>query len=61
MAAIGASFALACSVTATRAQTFEFGVWYSDHDFYAQHVRKWASEIEQRTHGRVKINLHFSH
>ena len=52
---------LASSVTATRAaQTFEFAVWYSDSDFYAPLVRKWASEIEKRTDGRVKINLHFS-
>ena len=43
-----------------RAETFEFAVWYSDRDFYADHVRRWASEIEKRTEGRVKINLHFS-
>ena len=48
------------SAKVTRAQTFEFAVWYSDHDFYAKDVREWASEIEKRTHGRVKINLHFS-
>ena len=43
-----------------RAETIEFAVWFSDRDFYAEHVRKWASEIEKRTEGRVKIKLHFS-
>jgi TRAP-type C4-dicarboxylate transport system substrate-binding protein len=43
-----------------RAETFEFAVWFSDRDFYADHVRWWASEIEKRTEGRVKIKLHFS-
>jgi TRAP-type C4-dicarboxylate transport system substrate-binding protein len=52
--------AAAASATAARAETFEFAVWYSDRDFYAEHVRHWASEIEKRTQGRVKINLHFS-
>lgn len=51
---------LASSVTPTLAQTFEFAIWYSDRDFYADHARRWASEIEQRTQGRVKIKLHFS-
>jgi TRAP-type C4-dicarboxylate transport system substrate-binding protein len=51
---------LAGSASATRAQTFEFAVWYSDRDFYAEHVRRWASEIEKKTQGRVKIKLHFS-
>lgn len=59
-AAAAAIVVLAGSATATRAQTFEFAVWYSDRDFYAEHVRNWASEIEKRTQGRVKINLHFS-
>jgi TRAP-type C4-dicarboxylate transport system substrate-binding protein len=58
---IGAAItAMTGSVTAVRAQTFEFAVWYSDRDFYADPVRKWAAEIEQRTQGRVKIKLHFS-
>ena len=43
-----------------RAETFEFAVWYSDRDFYADYVRTWASEIEKRTEGRVKMKLHFS-
>lgn len=51
---------LAGSAAPTAAQTFEFAVWYSDRDFYAEHVRHWVSEIEKRTQGRVKINLHFS-
>jgi TRAP-type C4-dicarboxylate transport system substrate-binding protein len=51
---------LATSATAVRAETFEFAVWYSDRDFYAEHARNWATEIEKRTQGRVKINLHFS-
>lgn len=42
------------------AETFEFAVWYSDRDFYADYARQWASEIEKRTEGRVKIKLHFS-
>ena len=46
--------------TTARAETIEFAVWFSDRDFYAGHVRKWASEIEKRTEGRVKIKLHFS-
>jgi TRAP-type C4-dicarboxylate transport system substrate-binding protein len=45
---------------AARAQTFEFAVWYSDRDFYAEHARRWASEVEKATQGRVKIKLHFS-
>jgi C4-dicarboxylate-binding protein DctP len=48
------------SPTITRAATIEFAVWFSDRDFYADHVRKWASEIEKRTEGRVKFKLHFS-
>ena len=51
---------LATSTSAVRAETFEFAVWYSDRDFYAEHARNWAAEIEKRTQGRVKINLHFS-
>lgn len=43
-----------------RAETFEFAVWFSDRDFYADYVRLWASEIEKRTEGRVKMKLHFS-
>lgn len=46
--------------TAARAETFEFAVWYSDRDFYADYARLWATEIEKRTEGRVKIKLHFS-
>jgi TRAP-type transport system periplasmic protein len=45
---------------AARAETFEFAVWFSDRDFYADYVRWWASEIEKRTEGRVKMKLHFS-
>ena len=60
MLAAAAITVLAGSATATRAQTFEFAVWYSDRDFYAEHVRKWVSEVETRTQGRVKIKLHFS-
>lgn len=60
MLVAAAIVALSSSVTAVRAQTFEFAVWYSERDFYADHVRRWASEIEKRTQGRVKINLHFS-
>src|SRR5690349_18613531 len=45
---------------AARAETFEFAVWFSDRDFYADYVRLWASEIEKRTEGRVKMKLHFS-
>jgi TRAP-type C4-dicarboxylate transport system substrate-binding protein len=45
---------------AAHAETIEFAVWFSDRDFYADHVRKWASEIEKRTEGRVKLKLHFS-
>ena len=52
--------ALAGSANVARAETFEFAVWYSDRDFYADHVRWWASEIEKRTEGRVKLKLHFS-
>jgi len=51
---------LAGLTTPVRAQTFEFAVWFSDRDFYADHVRWWASEIEKRTEGRVKLKLHFS-
>jgi len=46
--------------TGARAETIDFAVWFSDRDFYADHVRKWASEIERRTDGRVKLKLHFS-
>ena len=46
--------------TFARAETFEFAVWYSERDFYAEHVRKWAADVEQGTQGRVKMNLHFS-
>jgi TRAP-type C4-dicarboxylate transport system substrate-binding protein len=46
--------------TPARAETFEFAVWYSDRDFYADYARTWASEIEKRTEGRVKFKLHFS-
>ena len=46
--------------TPARAETFEFAVWYSDRDFYADYARLWAAEIEKRTEGRVKIKLHFS-
>ena len=46
--------------TPARAETFEFAVWFSDRDFYADYVRTWASEIEKRTEGRVKMKLHFS-
>ncbi len=45
---------------AARAQTFEFAIWYSDRDFYADHVRKWVGDIEKATEGRVKIKLHYS-
>ena len=48
------------SPTSARSETIEFAVWFSDRDFYADHVRKWASEIDKRTEGRVKIKLHFS-
>jgi TRAP-type C4-dicarboxylate transport system substrate-binding protein len=51
---------LAASAGLARAQTIEFAVWFSDRDFYADHVRWWASEIEKRTEGRVKLKLHFS-
>jgi C4-dicarboxylate-binding protein DctP len=51
---------IASAPTSARAETIEFAVWFSDRDFYADHVRKWASEIEKRTDGRVKIKLHFS-
>jgi TRAP-type C4-dicarboxylate transport system substrate-binding protein len=60
MLAAAAFMTFAASATATRAQTFEFAVWYSDRDFYAGLVREWAAEIGKRTQGRVKINLHFS-
>jgi TRAP-type transport system periplasmic protein len=43
-----------------RAETFEFAIWYSDRDFYAEHAKKWASDVEKATEGRVKIKLHFS-
>jgi TRAP-type C4-dicarboxylate transport system substrate-binding protein len=46
--------------SSARAETIEFAVWFSDRDFYAEHVRKWAAEIDKRTDGRVKIKLHFS-
>jgi len=46
--------------TPARAETFEFAVWFSDRDFYADYVRLWASEIDKRTEGRVKMKLHFS-
>jgi C4-dicarboxylate-binding protein DctP len=52
--------ALTGSVGKAQAEVFEFAVWFSDRDFYADHVRKWASDIEQGTQGRVKIHLHFS-
>jgi TRAP-type C4-dicarboxylate transport system substrate-binding protein len=58
--AFAAVAAVTASATAIRAQTFEFAVWYSDRDFYAEHVTKWASEVEKQTQGRVKIKLHFS-
>ena len=48
------------SPTSARSETIEFAVWFLDRDFYADHVRKWASEIDKRTEGRVKIKLHFS-
>jgi TRAP-type C4-dicarboxylate transport system substrate-binding protein len=48
------------SPTSARSDTIEFAVWFSDRDFYADHVRKWVSEIDKRTEGRVKIKLHFS-
>ena len=48
------------SPTSARSETIEFAVWFSDRDFYADHVRKWVSEIDKRTEGRVKIKLHFS-
>jgi len=48
------------STTSARSETIEFAVWFSDRDFYADHVRKWVSEIDKRTEGRVKIKLHFS-
>jgi TRAP-type C4-dicarboxylate transport system substrate-binding protein len=60
------SVACACVVTAgfsaemARAETFEFAVWFSDRDFYADMVRHWSDEIQTRTQGRVKMNLHFS-
>ncbi len=58
---VGAWLALLSGAsTGARAETIEFAVWFSDRDFYADHVRKWASEIEKRTEGRVKIKLHFS-
>ena len=47
------------SPTSARSETIEFAVWFSDRDFYADHVRKWASEIDKRTEGRVKIELDF--
>jgi TRAP-type C4-dicarboxylate transport system substrate-binding protein len=52
--------AFTCLPTSARAETIEFAVWFSDRDFYAEHIRKWASEIDKRTDGRVKIKLHFS-
>ena len=57
---MAAVISLAGSATTLRAETFEFAVWFSDRDFYAEHARNWAAEIEKRTEGRVKINLHFS-
>jgi len=60
LVAAAAIAAFAGSASQARAQTFEFAVWYSDRDFYAEHVRRWASEIEKRTQGRVKMKLHFS-
>ena len=54
------SWSLVGSPTSARSETIEFAVWFSDRDFYADHVRLWASEIEKRTEGRVKIKLHFS-
>src|SRR6185503_15293106 len=54
------AIAIFAGLPGARAETFEFAVWFSDRDFYADHVRKWASEIEKRTEGRVKIKLHFS-
>ncbi|MGE0627800.1 MAG: TRAP transporter substrate-binding protein [Hyphomicrobiaceae bacterium] len=41
-------------------QTIEFAIWFSERDHYAEHVRKWVADIEKKTEGRVKINLHFS-
>jgi TRAP-type C4-dicarboxylate transport system substrate-binding protein len=58
MTAVVANFVIPAN--AVRAETFEFAVWYSERDFYADHARTWAAEIEKRTQGRVKINLHFS-
>jgi TRAP-type C4-dicarboxylate transport system substrate-binding protein len=56
-----AAIAMIAGLTSTaRAQTFEFAVWFSERDSYAEHVKQWVSEIEKRTEGRVKIKLHFS-
>ncbi|MGE3645332.1 MAG: TRAP transporter substrate-binding protein [Beijerinckiaceae bacterium] len=45
---------------AKAAQTIDFAIWYSDRDFYAEHARKWAADIDKATEGRVKLKLHFS-
>lgn len=60
LVAVTAISILSTHATIARAETFEFAVWFSERDFYADHVRKWATDIEQGTQGRVKMNLHFS-
>jgi TRAP-type C4-dicarboxylate transport system substrate-binding protein len=44
----------------TRAQTFEFAIWFNERDPYAAFAKEWSADIEKRTSGRVKIKLHFS-
>src|SRR3981189_2572281 len=57
---MAAVISLAGSATTLRAETFEFAVWYSDRDFYADQDRTVIPGFGKGTQGRVKINLHFS-
>jgi TRAP-type C4-dicarboxylate transport system substrate-binding protein len=61
LAAIASLSAAALTPQPARAaQTVEFAIWYSERDFYAEHVKKWVADIEKATEGRVKVKLHFS-
>ena len=59
--ALGAMAAAIMPAQLARAQqTINFAIWYSERDFYAEHAKKWAADVEKATEGRVKVKLHFS-